>query len=140
MLWSDFERLWNPWSEFEQARRSHSRPYALSSAEFPAVNVWTSSDNAVVTTEVPGIDPKDIDISVAGKTLTVRGSREREELKEGETYHRRERWYGKFSKTLDLPFTIQSDKVRARFLKGVLTISLPRAEAEKPKKIEIKSE
>jgi HSP20 family protein len=140
MLWSDIDRLWDPWNEFDQMRRSLFRPLVPARAEFPAVNVWTASDSAVVTTEVPGIDPKDIDIAVAGKAVTIRGSREPDELKEGDTYHRRERWNGKFSKTFDLPFNIQTDKVNARFSKGVLTISLPRAEAEKPRKIEITSE
>lgn len=140
MLWSELNRLWDPWDEFDKMRRSHFHPFVPSRAEFPAVNVWTASDSAVVTTEVPGIDPKNIDISVTGKAITIRGVRESEDLKEGEAYHRRERWNGKFSKTFDLPFNIQSDKVNARFSKGILTVTLPRAEAEKPRKITIKAE
>lgn len=144
MLWSDWERLgtWNldPWREFERMRRSIARPFAPASADFPAVNVWTSGDGAIVTTEIPGIDPKDIDISVVGKTFTLKGSRKPEEAREGEAYHRRERWNGQFSRSIDLPFLIQADKVHARFSKGVLSVDLPRAEAEKPRRIEIRSE
>ncbi|GAB4485120.1 MAG: Hsp20/alpha crystallin family protein [Thermodesulfovibrionales bacterium] len=144
MLWSDWERLgtWNldPWREFERMRRSITRPFSAAAADFPAVNVWTSADAAIVTTEIPGIDPKDIDISVVGKTFTLKGSRRPQEAQEGETFHRRERWHGQFTRSFDLPFQIQADKVHARFSKGVLSIELPRAEAEKPRKIEIRAE
>ena len=85
------------------------------------------------------VDPETIELSVVGKSLTLRGARQSEELKEGETYHRRERWEGSFSKTVQLPFTVESDKVNARFTRGVLTVELPRAEAEKPRKIIVKT-
>ena len=131
--WTDLERMEN------EMNRMLSRYAYPSSSEFPAFSIWGSSDQAVVTTEVPGIEPDSIDIAVAGSTLTVRGSREPEEIREGESYHRRERWYGKFSKTIELPFAIQADKVEARFTKGILSITVPRAEAEKPKKVTVKS-
>jgi len=102
--------------------------------------MWVEAENVVVTSEIPGIDISDIEISVVGKSLTLRGSRKQDELKEQESYHRRERWNGRFSKTVELPFLIQTDRVNATFSKGVLSITLPRAEAEKPKKINIKSE
>jgi HSP20 family protein len=60
-------------------------------------------------------------------------------VEKGVAYHRRERWYGKFGKTIELPFTVEADKVEARFSKGVLSITLPRSEAEKPKKVKVKS-
>jgi HSP20 family protein len=142
MLWSDLERFgWSldPWRDFERMNRALTRWNAPSSVEFPAVNVWVAENNAVVTSELPGVEPEDIDISVAGKTLTIRGSRKSEELKEGESFHRRERWHGQFTKTLEMPFSIESGKVEAKFVKGVLNIALPRAEAEKPRKISVKS-
>jgi HSP20 family protein len=142
MLWSDLERfgsLWDPWREFERMSRALSRFEGTSVSKFPAFNMWVSEDNAVITTEIPGVDPQEIDISVVGKSLTLRGSRKPEEVKEGESYHRRERWYGQFTKTLDLPFKVNTDKVNARFNKGELIIELARAEAEKPRKIAIKS-
>jgi HSP20 family protein len=131
--WTDLERMEN------EMNRMLSRYAYPSSSDFPAFNIWGAPDQAVVTTEIPGIEPESIDISVAGSTLTVRGSREQEAAREGESYHRRERWYGKFSKTIELPFTIQADKVEARFAKGILSITLPRSEAEKPKKVMVKS-
>ena len=143
MLWSDFEgfgKFFNPWQELERMSRALSRPASSSADEFPSVNIWVSGDSAALTTEIPGIDPGTIDISIEEKTLTLRGSRQSEDMKEGESYHRRERWCGQFTRTLDLPFRIEPDKVKAKLTKGVLYIDLPRAEAEKSRKIEIKSE
>nr|ADI87694.1 molecular chaperone [uncultured Nitrospirae bacterium MY2-3C] len=110
-----------------------------SSSEFPAVNLWANEDHAVVTTELAGVGADGIELSVVGKTLTLKAVRQPEELQEGERYHRRERWQGHYTRTIELPFTIDGEKVDARFAKGVLYITLPRAEADKPKKIAIKS-
>jgi HSP20 family protein len=143
MLWSELERIGrflDPWREFERMSRALSRLDGISTVDFPAVNVWVSGDNAFVTTEIPGIDPKTLDISVVNDSLTLRGSRRAEELKEGEYYHRRERWDGQFTKTLALPFPVEAGGVEARFSKGILYISLPRAESDKPKKISVKAE
>jgi HSP20 family protein len=104
------------------------------------VNIWVDGDEAVLTTEIPGIDAKSVEISVAGKSVSLRGSRKPEPEKEGETYHRRERWYGQFSKTVELPFNIEADGVEARFQKGVLRVTLPKAQADKPRTIKVKSE
>ena len=101
--------------------------------------MWVNGDNAVVTTEIPGVDRNAIDISVSGNTLTLRGSRPASDIKEGESYHRHELRHGNFSKTIELPFNIDADKVHAVYKKGILNISLPRVESDKPKKIEIKS-
>lgn len=143
MLWSEMERLgrvFDTWGEL-QGMGGALRRFALpSTVEFPATNVWVSEDNAVVTTEVPGIDPDALEISVVKNSLTLRGSRLAEELKDGESYHRRERWSGQFTKALELPFPVDAGKVEARFAKGILYISLPRAEADKPRRISVKSE
>jgi len=143
MLWSEMERLgrvFDPWRQLEGLNRPVRWATLPASVDFPPTNVWVTEDNAVVTTEVPGIDPNALEITVVKNSLTLRGSRMAEELKEGEAYHRRERWKGQFTKTLELPFTVESDKVEARFAKGVLSIFLPRAEADKPRKISVKSE
>ena len=107
--------------------------------DYPAMNVWTNEDGAVVTAELPGVEPDNINIAVTGDTLTLKGSRTPEELKEGEQYHRRERGHGQFTRTFQLPFQVEAEKVEANFEKGVLSITLPRAEAEKPRKIAIKA-
>ena len=93
-----------------------------------------------MTTEVAGMTAEDIDISVADEVLTIKGKRASNSPKEGETYHRRERWGGQFSKSIVLPFRIEGSKVEAKYRKGVLTITVPRAEADKPRKIAIAGE
>jgi HSP20 family protein len=143
MYWSDFNRLgrfWEPWRDIERMQRTLHGYSAPGTGEFPAVNVWSTGDEAVVTAELPGIDAKSVDISVVGKTLTLRGTRQSDTAKEGESYHRQERWAGRFSRTIDLPFAVDAGKVGARFSRGILTITLPRTEADKPRKITVVSE
>lgn len=138
----------NSWQEIERMQREMDRIFNTfygsrsrfqTAPSYPAINVWTNQDGAVITAELPGVNPEDIDISVVGETLTLTGARSPEELQEGEKYHRRERGYGKFTRTFQLPFPVEADKVDAFFEKGILHISLPRAEADKPKKISIKT-
>lgn len=143
MLWTDWERFgsfMDTWRELDRMHRAFAGPAADTAGDFPAVNVWVNGDGALLTAEMAGVNPGDVEISVVGKAVTLRGARNPEELKEGETYHRRERRHGKFSKTIELPFSIETDKVSARSSNGILNITLPRAEAEKPRKISIMSE
>jgi HSP20 family protein len=104
---------------------------------YPAINIWTGEDDAVVTAELPGVDPGDLDISVTGNVLTLRGIRKGPELGEDDTVHRRERGEGEFARTLELPFDVEADKVDARLERGVLHITLPRAEAARPRRIAV---
>jgi HSP20 family protein len=117
----------------------YAGPRLRTAPSFPAMNAWTNQDGAVITAELPGVNPGDIDISVVGETLTLTGERKPEALQDGEKFHRRERGFGKFTRTFQLPFAVEADKVEAVFDKGILHISLPRAEADKPKKIVIKT-
>ncbi|KPK30240.1 MAG: hypothetical protein AMK70_14575, partial [Nitrospira bacterium SG8_35_1] len=86
--------------------RSFFRNSLSRSREFPLVNVWKDGNSATFTTEIPGLDKADIEITVVGRNITLKGSRTPEELSEGESYHRKERWYGKFSRTIEMPFVI----------------------------------
>ena len=146
MFWQDFGRVgrgWDPSREIEGLRREMNRLFARTSPweapEFPAMNIWVQDHNALVTAELPGIDAKDLDISVIGDAMTLSGHREAVVLKEGESYHRQERGSGSFARTVRLPFRIEADKVSAKYERGILQITLPRAEEDKPKKIQIKS-
>lgn len=149
MLRRPFSRVGfaSPWQEMERLQREVNHLFTDSfssyggrvAPRFPAINVWTNEDGAVITAELPGVEPDDIDISVVGDNVTLSGTRQPNELKEGERYHRRERTYGNFTRSFQLPFTVESDQVEALFEKGVLHISLPRAEADKPKKIAVKT-
>jgi HSP20 family protein len=106
---------------------------------YPAMNVWANEDGLTITAEVPGVSPEDIDISVVGDTLTLSGERKPDLLKEGARYHRQERGFGSFSRSIQLPFMVNVSKVDATFHNGVLNVSLPRAEEDKPRKIAVKS-
>jgi HSP20 family protein len=145
MLWPriSYGSAWNPWREIDRVQEELSRLYPRrgepQTFDFPAINVWTGPDGVVLTAELPGVEPDKMDISVAGDTVTVRGSRAVDEPKQGESFHRREREGGQFARSVKLPFEIDPAKVDARFSSGVLTLTLPRAEAEKPKKIAIKA-
>jgi HSP20 family protein len=103
------------------------------------MNVWTNEEGGVVTAELPGVDREDIDISVQDDTLTLRGTRKRDEPEEGGTYHRRERGTGAFARTVQLPFRVEAGEVEATFESGVLNITLPRAEEDRPKRIAVKA-
>jgi HSP20 family protein len=149
MFWSDFNKGFSPWRVFgnmdKELKRIQSEMNRLypssglaSAAEFPAINVWRNGNDIILTTELPGIVPEELDISVVGKTLTLRGERAPLGEKE-ETYHRRERWHGRFTRTVQLPFEVNADKVEAKYVKGSLYLTLPRSEEEKPKKIAIKA-
>lgn len=146
MLWTDlgrFGRGFDPWFGLEWPTAASDRLSAVPSrraSEFPLINIWANADEVVLTTEIPGIDAKSVEISVAGRTVSVRGSKEPEPETAGTTYHRRERWYGQFSKTIELPFNVEADAVDARFRKGVLYVTLPKAHADKPTTIKVKSE
>jgi HSP20 family protein len=103
------------------------------------MNVWTGEDGAIVTAELPGISPDDIDISVVSDTLTVKGCHNPNQREEGATYHRQERSRGRFSRSFSLPFQVKASNVEAVFENGILRIALPRAEEDKPKKITVKA-
>ncbi len=149
MFWSDFG-LDDDWfrvrpGSFGNAgwwpsdvREVFSRPQRQRESAYPALNIWTNADEAVVLAEVPGVDPSAFDITVVGKSLTMRAERPQVELKEGEKFLRQERGFGAFSRTVELPFAVDSNKVDAQYKLGVLKVRLPRAEQDKPRKITIR--
>ncbi|MGB7116701.1 MAG: Hsp20/alpha crystallin family protein [Anaerolineales bacterium] len=139
-------RVPSVWRELNQIQRDMNRVFEGYSPvrtriapSYPALNIWSNEEGLVVNAEVPGIDVEDIDISVVGETLTLSGARKSEDLEEGARYHRQERGSGKFNRSVELPFPVDIDIVEATFKNGVLQISLPRSEADKPKKIVVKS-
>ncbi len=127
------------WQEMERMRRDLDRMsdgFMLRRAPtFPALNVWTNADGVLVTAEIPGVKPDAFDISIVDKTLTLKGARQPDNLGEDVTMHRQERGCGEFNRTLSLPYNINKEQIEATFKNGVLTITLPRAEEDKPKKI-----
>jgi HSP20 family protein len=141
-MYRRYYRTPSVWQELDRLQREMNslfehRPRAA--AGYPAMNIWADDESAIITTEVPGVQPEDIDISILNRTLTLKGSRTPDEVGENVRYHRQERGYGKFARTVQLPFRVDAEQVQASFKNGVLEIKLPRAEADKPRKIEVKS-
>jgi HSP20 family protein len=135
-VWRDVDRLQREMNRlFEDYYPGGQR----TAPGYPALNVWTNQDGLTVTAEVPGVPPEDIDINVVGDTLTLSGTRKPDELQEGARYHRQERGYGGFTRSIQLPFPVDVANVEATFKNGVLSIALPRAEADKPRKIAVKT-
>jgi HSP20 family protein len=133
---------WDPWSEFGDFERAMNRVFGdlyPTRTEHPPVNIWTGKDDIVLTAELPGVEPNDLDISIEENTLTLRGPQKEREQKEGEAYHRRECVHTGFSRSLRLPFEVDGEKADANLENGILKLTLPRAEASKPKKIEVKA-
>ncbi len=105
--------------------------------EFPLVNLYTSPDGAIAVVEVPGISPEDLEITVRGDAVSLKGER-KQEFADGEVaVQRRERTQGPFARQLVLPYRVDADKVSARFSNGVLTLELPRPESERPRHIAV---
>ena len=130
----EMDRLWDDY--FGSGRRA-LQPLP---AEFaPAVDVKETADQIVVKAEVPGMDAKDINISVTGDVLTIKGEKKSEREEKEENYHLVERSYGSFSRSLAMPAAVDMDKIEAKYDKGVLTITCPKKEEVKPKAIEIKT-
>lgn len=102
-----------------------------------ALDVAETNDALIVKAELPGVDPKDVDISISGDVLTIKGEKKQEKEEKGTTYHRIERSYGSFSRSLLLPTPIDTDKIEAKYDKGVLEITLPKKPEAKTKTIQI---
>jgi len=140
-VWEEMDKLQKEMNRmFDSAFTNRLNDRPLNSHDFPAMNVWTKAESGqVITAEIPGMNVDDLDIKVVGETLTISGSRQVPVDDENVRYHRQERGYGSFTRTIQLPFPIDVDKVEANYEKGVLKIWLPRAESDKPRKITVKA-
>ncbi|MDN3510740.1 MAG: Hsp20/alpha crystallin family protein [Candidatus Jettenia sp. CY-1] len=104
----------------------------------PPIDLSETNDKIIVKAEIPGIDPKDIDISIQENTLFLKGEKREEKEEKGKNYYRVERQYGSFSRSVVLPATVDTDKITAECKNGVLEIILQKKEEVKPKQISIK--
>ena len=135
-------RAANPWDELTRFERilggmapGFFEPVA--EATLPRVNYLADKDGGTLTAELPGYEPSEISIEVKENVVSIKGERKAQELAEGETWHLRERVTGSFERSFRLPHNVEADAVKAAFKNGVLTLALPKAESEKPRKIEI---
>ena len=139
---------WDPMREMSEVRNMMDRAFDDFFSRSPVsydgmgsieVNMLQTDNDIVVEASIPGVKPEDINISVTGDTLTLRGEmKEDEEYKEA-NYHIKEMRHGSFSRTMPLPVKVNSDKAKAEFENGVLKLTLPKAEEVKPKTITVKA-
>lgn len=141
---------WQPFSDMVTLRQamdrlfedSFIRPSRFTSlfgegAEMP-IDIYQTDEDVVVKASVSGIKPEEVEVTITGDTLTIKGETKTEEEVEKENYFRKERSYGAFSRSILLPSSLQTDKAEATFENGVLTLTIPKAEESKPKQIKIK--
>jgi HSP20 family protein len=103
----------------------------------PDVDIRETDNEVVVKAEIPGMEQKDINISIKDNVLTLKGEKKQEKEEKEANYHRVERTYGSFTRMFTLPTTVVADKVTAKYNKGVLSITLPKTEEAKPKEIAV---
>ena len=106
----------------------------------PPVDIAEENDRIVLTAELPGFQPDEVEVQMEGGVLTLKGERKFEEEKEGRNYHRVERSYGQFVRSFTLPNNVDRDSIKASFVDGLLHIELPKREEAKPRQIKITAE
>jgi len=131
----EMDRLWDSFLEGRPVRRVEDDREWL-----PSVDVSETKNDLVIKAELPGLDTKDIDISMNNGYLTIKGEKKHEKEEKDENYHVIERSYGSFTRSVRLPREVQSDKITASFKNGILKITLPKSEEAKKKEIKIKVE
>lgn len=138
---------WEPLAEMNRLRNEMDRLFgryggqspALGASVYPPLNMWEDDDHFFVEAELPGFDMDALEIYVTGgNQLSIKGERKQPEV-EGGTWHRQECGYGSFSRMIELPSRVDSDKVSAEFKDGVLIINLPKSGEVKPRHIEVKT-
>jgi HSP20 family protein len=138
---------WNPFNEMNLLQNHMNRLFDTAlqgwagdsngTAWVPAADIYESENELLVNLDLPGIDPKMVDLQLENHILTIRGERRLDERQNREHFHRVERSYGTFSRSFTLATSVDADKIQASYQAGVLTITLPKAEAAKPKRIQI---
>jgi HSP20 family protein len=143
-------QLWNPFQEFENLMERYSEHGGrnlnkrldsdLSFADWaPTVDIEEEDDKYLIKADVPGVEKKDIEVSLDNGILSIRGEKNVEkESGKGSKRHRTERYHGSFARSFTLPTAVQADKVDASYKDGVLSLVIPKAEEVKPKTIDIK--
>ncbi len=126
-----FSRLASLQDELDRLFETPLRAWA------PALDVHEDKDSFVIRAELPGLKREEIEVSLHDGALIISGERKFEKTEEGVEVHRQERFYGKFQRALTLPTQVAGDKVKAAYKDGVLTVTLPKAEAAKPKQIDV---
>ena len=131
---------WTPMfpDPFEEMDHFFDWPASRAAGFTPAVDVWEDENNVYVESPLPGIDPKDVSVSVENDVLTIQGKSEKKSEVDEKNYYRKEVRSGSFHRAIALPASVNNESVEAEFESGVLKITLPKEERVKPKKIDVK--
>jgi HSP20 family protein len=133
-------RGYNPLLDMQRAQADLNRMFGTMRfyppPELPLLNLWTNPDGAIIKAEVPGVSADDLEISIRRDTVTLRGTRKGEPTEDAVVL-RQERVTGPFARNIVLPFRVDADKASAKFERGVVTLTLPRPEEDKPHRISI---
>jgi len=137
-----WQQRWDPFRELqrEMGRLFESlEPFrsARQVQNYPPLNLYDAGDRYLLSAQLPGMTPTDIDLTITGETLTLRGERKRPEGVKDDSYRRQERPMGRWARTITLPDRVDSAEVGASFSDGILTVSLPKAEDAKPRHITV---
>jgi HSP20 family protein len=131
------ERMNRMFNESYRGRGASEDDWSLGGSWAPAVDIYEHEGNIVLTAELPGVDPKDVDVRVENNVLTLRGERKWNTDVQRESYHRVERAYGSFTRSFTLPNVVDTTNIKADFKDGMLRLVLPKREEAKPKQISI---
>ena len=112
---------------------------AITSAWYPAVDVFEDKDAVKIVAELPGVKPQDVKLSLESNTLTIRGEKKQQAEERSERVHRYERSYGSFERAFVLPSTVDGEKISAEYRDGVLTVTVPKAERARPREIPVRT-
>jgi HSP20 family protein len=129
------DRFWDSFFEVGPRRRTEE-----GGEWFPSLDVSETKNDLIVKAELPGMDPKDIDISLSDGTLIIKGERKQEKEEKEENYQLIERSYGSFTRSIRLPKEVKRDKISASYKNGILKVTLPKSEEAKTKEVKIKVE
>ena len=131
------ERVNQMFNESYRGRGTSEDEWSLGGSWAPAVDIYEHEGHIVLTAELPGVDPKDVDVRVENNILTLRGERKWSNDVQRESYHRVERSYGTFARSFTLPNVVDTEKIKADYKEGMLKLVLPKREEAKPKQISI---
>jgi HSP20 family protein len=131
MLRRDMDRLWDRFIGDDWLPIRERNGWA------PSLDISETKNNLIVKTEIAGVDPKEVNISVSGDVLSIKGEKKEEKEEKDENYHLMESSYGSFSRTVRLPVEVEQDKIKASCKNGVLKITLPKSTKSKAKEIKI---
>ena len=136
--WTRRNDLWDPFAGRADLREEMNRLLGGETGFAPSIDIVEDKDNYLVRVDLPGLSKDDVSVTLQDNFLTIKGERKAEAESKDANYYRRERVYGSFSRTFELPGTVDPKKIDAHFRDGVLHVTLPKTAEPKPKQIEVK--